>query len=115
MKYDLEERTLIFTKNTLQMCRRLPHTIENNEIIKQLVRSAGSIGANYREANDSLGRKDFAHKIKIARKESKETLYWLEIISEVNKDFSEEINRLMAECTELRNILSAILKKFEPL
>ena len=52
----------------------------NKEIARQLIRSSGSVGANYIEANESLGRKDFAMRIKICRKESKESIYRLRLL-----------------------------------
>lgn len=80
-KYDLEKRTLDFSKNVRCFVRDLPRTISNKEDISQLVRSSGSVGANYIEANESLGKKDFAMRIKIARKEAKESTYWLELLN----------------------------------
>lgn len=77
----------------------------------QLLRSSTSIGANYREANDALGKKDFKMRIRIARKESKETIYWLELLEESGIYELAKIKKLVQECTELRNILSSILNK----
>ncbi|OGM03529.1 hypothetical protein A2715_02655 [Candidatus Woesebacteria bacterium RIFCSPHIGHO2_01_FULL_39_32] len=110
-KYDLEERTLEFSKNGIRFCKGLPKNTINFNLINQLVRSSTSIGANYREANDSLGKKDFIHKLRIARKESKETIYWLELIIEANPDKTKIANDLLKESEELRNILSAIINK----
>ena len=110
-KFDLEERTLIFAKQIIIFCKKLPNNTINFKLIDQLIRSAGSIGANYREANDSLGKKDFIHRLRIARKESKETIFWLELVKEANKDIS--IDNLINDCTQLRNILSAIIKKVD--
>lgn len=112
-KFDLEDRTLIFSKNIITFCRSLPKETVNFTLIDQLVRSATSIGANYREANDALGKKDFGHRVRIARKEAKETSYWLELVKDANPNFSNKTDSLLKECCELRNILSAILKKFE--
>ena len=109
--YDLEERTLKFSKAILYLCQKLPRNAINFPLISQIVRSAGSVGANYREANDALGKKDFAHRLKIARKEAKETIYWLELMTEVNLGYKEEMDKLKGECVELRNILSAIINK----
>jgi hypothetical protein len=75
--YDLEDRTLRFAKDIIAFVIMVPKTIPNLEISKQLIRSAGSVGANYIEANESLGKKDFLMKIRISRKESKESRYWL--------------------------------------
>jgi len=108
-KFDLEERTLKFAKQIIKFCQSLPENTINTKLIDQLIRSAGSIGANYREANDSLGKKDFVHRLRIARKESKETIFWLELISEANPKTSN--GDLIDECSQLRNILSAIIKK----
>jgi len=111
IKYDLEERTLIFAKQIINLCKKLPNNTINFKLIDQLIRSAGSIGANYREANDSLGKKDFIHRLRISRKESKETIFWLELVKEANDNIS--IDNLIDECGQLRNILSAIIKKVE--
>ena len=110
-KFDLEDRTLIFAKQIINFCKNLTNNTINFKLIDQLIRSAGSIGANYREANDSLGKKDFIHRLRIARKESKETIFWLELVKEANKDIS--IDNLIDECCQLRNILSAIIKKVD--
>lgn len=82
----------------------------NFKLIDQLIRSAGSIGANYREANDALSKKDFVHRLKISRKEAKETIYWLKLLQEANTS-NKKIQPLISEAEELRNILSAIIKK----
>jgi len=74
-RYDLEERTLKFAKEVIKFIKSLPKTIANIEIIKQLVRSSGSVGANYIEANEALSKKDFIMWIKICRKEAKESRY----------------------------------------
>jgi four helix bundle protein len=76
-KYDLEDRTLEFAKRTISFINKLQKSLANVEIARQLVRSAGSVGANYIEANESLSKKDFLMRIKICRKEEKESCYWL--------------------------------------
>jgi len=91
--------------------KNLPKTIANIEIIKQLIRASGSIGPNYIEANEALSKKDFAMRIKICRKESKESRYWLQLV-EVNGEQGEEQRQLLIkEATELMKIFGAILKK----
>lgn len=77
--YDLEERTLKFAIDIRQFIKKLPKTIANNEDSKQLVRSSGSIGANYIEANESLGKKDKLMRMKISRKECKESVFLVEM------------------------------------
>lgn len=112
-RFDLEERTLIFAKSVIRLCKELPPSIVNSKLIDQLVRSSGSVGANYREANDSIGKKDFLFRLKISRKESKETIFWLELIIEANEGFRTRVELLIDECTQIRNILSVIISKVE--
>lgn len=108
--FDLEQRTLEFSKKVIDLIKILPKNTVNFEISSQVIRSAGSVGANYREANDALSKKDFLMRIKISRKEAKETKYWLELLGH-NNDFGESINYLRQESTELIKIFSAILNK----
>ncbi|MDD5136307.1 MAG: four helix bundle protein [Candidatus Omnitrophica bacterium] len=110
-RYDLEERTLRFTKQVMHYVNRLPMTITNKEIGKQLIRSAGSVGANYIEANEALGKRDFAMRIKISKKESKEARYWLRISEDSGQKEMQDL--LIKESTELMSIFGAILKKLE--
>jgi four helix bundle protein len=110
-KWDLEERTTEFAKAVIRLCRKLPRDSINSRLTGQLTGSAGSVGANYREANDALGKKDFQNRLRIARKEAKETLHWLDCINEANSGYKTEIQDLSKECTELRNILSSIISK----
>lgn len=92
--------------------KTLPKTIANIDDGRQLVRSSGSIGANYREANESLSKKDFLMRIKISRKEAKESAYWLRLIHETNKlQNIHEVLGLKQESLELKKILSSILEK----
>jgi four helix bundle protein len=111
--FDLESRTLEFAKRIIRMCKVLPNNTVNFKLIDQIIRSAGSVGANYREANDSLSRKDFLMRMKIARKESKETEFWLNLIIEANGEMESKINSLLAESIEIKKILSAIIIKSE--
>jgi four helix bundle protein len=109
--YDLEERTLNFTKEVISFANILPKTVGNYEVAKQVVRSAGSIGANYIEANDSLGKKDFAMRIRICRKESKETRYWLTLIEVTDENLKLKQRTLTDEADQLMKIFGAILQK----
>lgn len=112
--YDLEERTYNFAKNVRAFIKKLPKTITNIEDSAQLTRSSGSVGANYIEANEALSKKDFVMRIKISRKESKESRFWLRLI-DVNSDkLLEETRReLVQESTELMNIFGSIIIKSE--
>jgi len=110
-KFDLEERTTEFAKRVIRLCRALPKNPINYRLTGQAVGSAGSIGANYREANDALGKKDFLNRMRISRKESKEVIHWLELIEEANPEFKQRMQNLKKEAIELRNILSSIISK----
>jgi len=108
---DLEKRTTDFAKQVMLMCQNLPKDTINNCYIDQIIRSSGSIGANYREANEALGKKDLAYRLRIARKEIKETRHWLELITAANPFFEDRATILINESDELRNIFSSILNK----
>ncbi len=110
-QYDLEDRTLNYARRTIELANQLPKTLTNNEIIKQLVRSAGSVGANYIEANESLSKKDFIMRVKICRKEAKESRYWLKLVSCNGKESEKQNRYLIGEATELMKIFGAILEK----
>jgi four helix bundle protein len=111
-QYDLEDRTLQFAKNVRVLVKKLNKSIANIEDGKQVVRSSGSVGANYIEANESLSKKDFIMRIKISRKEAKESRYWLRLI-DINQNNELESKRkvLIDEATELMKIFGAILQK----
>lgn len=112
-QYDLEKRTETFAAQVIGTSRKLPRDTANTELVKQVVRATGSVGANYIEANESLSKKDFANRVKICRKEAKECRYWLRLINTSNPGFEKEVNGLVQESTELMNIFGAILKKVE--
>lgn len=109
-KYDLEERTLNFTQKVIEYIEKLPKSLANTEISKQLIRASGSIGANYIEANESLGKKDFLMKAKTCKKESKESRYWLKL-SKPNPEDNQEKECLIQESTELMKIFGSIVEK----
>ncbi len=109
-QYDLEDRTLSFARKVRDFTINLTKSPSNNEYIKQLVRSSGSIGANYIEANESLGKKDFVMHIKICKKEAKETRYSLQLINCPEQIETTKI-QLFQESTELMKIFGAILEK----
>lgn len=111
-QYDLEERTLKFAKRVRAFVKQLKTTIANIEDGKQLVRASGSVGANYLEAKEALSKKDFVMRIKICRKEAKESGYWLKLVNPEDKPEQErEGKELVQEATELTNIFGAILRK----
>jgi len=103
---------LEFAKRTRKFVKNIPRNIANIEDGKQLIRSSGSIGANYIEANESLSKKDFVHRIKISRKEAKESRYWLRLL-DLGRDsiLNKERGLLLKEATELMMIFSSIMRK----
>ena len=110
--YDLEERCFQFAKKVRFFVKTLPKTVANIEDGRQIIKSSGSVGANYLEANESLSRKDFFMRIRISRKEAKESHYWLRLIFETNEFSSDsDIKILIQESNELKKILSSILEK----
>ncbi len=110
--YDLEDRTLKFAKNVRVLLKRLSKTTANIEDGKQLINASGSVGANYIEANEALSKKDFVMRIKICRKEAKETRYWLRLIDTASEsNLEKERKSLEQEATELMNIFGSILRK----
>lgn len=111
--YDLEVRTFEFARDVRSFVRNLPRTIANIEDAKQLVRASGSVGANYIEANESLGKKDFAMRVKICRKEAKEARYWLQLVNtgDTVAMVAQQRDELIREATELLHIFSTIVQK----
>lgn len=110
-EYDLEERTYRFAGVVRTFVRRLPKSLQNSEDGRQLIRSSGSVGANYIEANEALSKKDFVHRVRIARKEAKEGQYWLRLVDTAgDKSLSDERDELVQEARELLLIFSAIIR-----
>lgn len=109
--FDLEERTLHFARDIRVYIVKIPRTIVVLDDIKQLLRSSGSVGANYIEANECFSKKDFRMRVMICRKEIKESIYWLKLI-EVNEEMLlNERKRLLLEATELMRIFGSIIEK----
>ena len=111
----IQERTLEFGVRMLKFADKLPKTVGGAVITKQLIRSGTSIGANMEEADGAASKNDFINKVTIARKESRETHYWLQLIKKAelihNKDNVDELNRLIVESDEIKRVLSAIINK----
>ena len=113
-EHPLEERCYQFGKRVRNFCRRLKKDLANIEDIKQLVRASGSVGANYIEANENLGKGDLKFRLKLSRKESKETIHFLGLIEVFgDSDLDNEREELIDEATQLRRIFSSMIKKLE--
>ncbi|MEZ4156865.1 MAG: four helix bundle protein [Candidatus Paceibacterota bacterium] len=110
-KFDLEERTFKFARACANHTRSFKKDFAALEQARQLVRSSGSVAANYIEANESLSKKDFRMRIKICRKEAKESMLWLKLLDQSPE--GQPQNNLLREAGELVKIFSSIAKKFE--
>ncbi len=109
--YDLEERTALFGEAVIRFTRRLPRDVITMPLIGQLVRSGTSVGANYCEADDSVSKKDFRHRISICKKEARETKFWLRMMATATPESKSEGRILWQETKELHLIFSAIWRR----
>lgn len=113
-EYDLEERTFLFAHQVRRFIKQLPRTACNENDVRQLARASGAVGANYIEGNEALSKKDRICRIKIARKECKESRFWLRLVdTNDHEDLERQRLALLDECQQLRAILSTILNKLE--
>ena len=111
-RFDLEERTFRFAERNRIFAQKLPKTQGNFDDCDQLIRSSGSVEANYIEANESLSKKDFFLRIKICRKEAKESKFWLKLVDTSNsEELEKEREELIQEATELTKIFGSIVEK----
>ena len=113
MDYDLAERTKKFSIEMIGVLRKIKPNYLNQNIISQLLKSATSVGANYREANAASSKKDFRNKISISRKEIQETEYWIELLAETNSEFKKDLQKLWKEARELTLIFGKINSKLK--
>lgn len=112
MSKQLEDRFQNYAKAVRDYCTKLKGDIINKEYIKQVIRSSGSVSANYTEASDDLGKADEKMKLKIARREAKETIKWLDLtLPYENVDLDSKRILLIDEGEQIRKILSAIIIK----
>jgi len=111
-EHPLEERCHEFAKKIRKFCRKLKIDVANFEDIKQLARASGSVGANYIEANENVGKGDLRYRIRVCRKESKESMHFLGLV-EVFEDkyLEDERLSLIDEASQLRKIFSSMLTK----
>lgn len=111
----LLERLIQFSEKIIALAQKLPKTIVNIPLVQQLVPAATSIGANYNEACEAESSKDFVHKIKISKKEAKESKYWLRLLQtpKGNEAFRQELELLRGEANEYVLIFSSIVSKFK--
>lgn len=108
-KHEIHNRIYQFVLQVLNILKYLPRTPENLVLIKQVVRSAGSVGANASEADGAESRKEFIHKFTISKKEAKETCYWLSLISDHNQQLKDKFITLIDENRQIIAIISKII------
>lgn len=107
---DLKNRFKKFTLNCLALCTKIPKSREFDNIVRQLICSSSSVGANYRAANRAKSDRDFINKLKIVQEEADESMFWLEILLVINPDNNEVIEKLIKESDELVAIVVASIK-----
>ena len=109
---DLEDRTFEFAQSMRAFVKQLPRTISNTEDVRQLVRASGSVAANWIEADEALSKKDFLMRVKICRKEAKESRLFLRLVDAgLSKNSVAARETLAAEARELTLIFSSIISK----
>jgi four helix bundle protein len=109
--FDLEERTARFGEAVIRFCKVLPHNTITEPLIRQIVKSATSVGANYCEADDSISRKEFRQKIGTCKKEARETKHWCRMIAAAEAAQADKARELWREAHELHLIFAAIFRK----
>jgi len=110
----IQDRALEFGVGIIKFADKLPKSTAGMVLVKQLIRSGTSIGANMEEADGASSKADFINKVTIARKEARETHYWLQLIKKaelIHKDNIVELDGLINEAEELKRVLSAIINK----
>lgn len=107
--FDIRERTFLFGVRVVKFIRTLPKDVAGVEVARQLLKSGISVGANVEESDGAESTADKIHKLKIARKEAKESRFWLRTIKEADLLKSPELDALLVECLELIKILSSMI------
>jgi four helix bundle protein len=109
--FNLEERSARFGEDVIRFCKGLPHNSITEPLIRQVVRSGTSVGANYCEADDAVSRKEFRQKIGTCKKESRESKHWLRMLAAAEPDHGERTRVLWKEANELMLIFATIFRK----
>jgi len=107
--FDLEERTAKFSEDVIDLIKSMKRSSLNDSILKQLIRSATSVGANYCEANNASSKSDFRNKIYICKKEVNETKYWFRMLTKTNPEQKDKARTLWQEAQELNLIFQKIV------
>lgn len=107
---DLAERLLNFAAAVLKLCREMPADPAGNHVSRQLLRSATGGGSNYEEARGAESRADFAHKVSVAAKEMRESLYWLKLVRKAELSPHRSLDKLLDEANQLVAILTSSVR-----
>lgn len=110
--FDLGERTFLFASEIKGFTKKAPKTNANYEYNKQLIRSSGSMAANYIEADEALSKRDFIYRLRVCRKETKESILWLKLLDSDTEALEIERRIHIQECDELLKIFSARITKY---
>ncbi len=105
----IKEKSFNFAVEVVLFCTMLKE-LKHYELSTQLIRSGTSIGANVEEAIEAFSRKDFAYRMSVAARESRETLFWLRVIRKSGLIKEEQINPLIRDASEIKRILVSIVK-----
>jgi four helix bundle protein len=106
-RIELQQRTKKFHVDIIKLCSDFPKNAAGFETAKQLIRAAGSVGANYRATKRAKSNADFIYKVQIVLEEADESLYWLEVVNEAEIKTGKEIIRLIDEANQLTAIFAA--------
>lgn len=110
--HPLEERCFLFAKNARIFCRKLKKDVGNIEDAKQLTRVSGSVGANYIEANENVGKADLKYRLKVCRKEAKESIHFLGLCETFGDEELKALRDVLVdEANQLRKIFSTMISK----
>ena len=104
---ELQQRTKKFHVDVIKLCSDFPKNAAGFETAKQLIRAAGSVGANYRATKRAKSNADFIYKIQVVLEEADESLYWLKVINEAEIKSGREVDRLIDEANQLTAIFAA--------
>lgn len=108
--YDLDERTALFGEAVIDFAKKIPVNPITSRLIPQLVAAGTSVGANYREADDAVSKKDFRHRISISKREARETKFFIRMIVRAVPELKDDAKPLRQEAKELHLIFAKIYR-----
>ena len=109
-KYDLAERTARFGEDVIRFSKTIRRNAVTYPLIRQLVRSATSVGANYVEADEAGSKKEFRYRISVCKRETRETQYWLRMVVAATPEQTDQARKQWKEANELVLIFGSIYR-----